>query len=51
VSPCPVGSVFVNGFRQLFPGIDILSEETDPEPAAITLSALQVGGMMIVGGR
>lgn len=34
-------SVFVNGLRSLFPGIDILSEETDPEPLDLGLSSVQ----------
>lgn len=34
-------AVFVNGLRELFPGIDILSEETDPEEADVGISGLQ----------
>lgn len=34
-------SIFVNGLRALFPGIDILSEETDPEPLDLGLSSVQ----------
>jgi len=33
-------SVFVNGLRELFPGIDILSEETDPEVEEVGISAV-----------
>jgi len=33
-------SVFVNGLRQLFPGIDILSEETEPEVKEIRISTV-----------
>lgn len=31
-------SVFVNGLRQFFPGIQILSEETDPEVKHVDVS-------------
>lgn len=35
------GSVFVNGLRQLFPGISILSEETEPDPLVLDMSPLE----------
>lgn len=35
------GSVFVNGLRQLFPGILILSEETEPDPLVLDMSPLE----------
>lgn len=37
----PPHSIFVNGLRALFPGIDILSEETEPEPLEMGLSSVQ----------
>ncbi|EWM21106.1 myo inositol monophosphatase [Nannochloropsis gaditana] len=33
-------SVFVNGLRELFPGISILSEETDPDLEEVGISAI-----------
>lgn len=40
-SPLPPKSIFVNGLRALFPGVDILSEETEPEPLEMGLSSVQ----------
>lgn len=37
---CLIASVFVNGLRQLFPGLPILSEESDPKPAALDIPKL-----------
>lgn len=35
--PCAVLQVFVNGYRNHFSGIKILSEETEPEKADISV--------------